>query len=514
MTAPGTIVDLSAAGAAPASPLVADVCVVGSGCGGATAARLLAEAGHEVVVLEEGGDFTGARLTGREAEMYDQLYMDRGGRATEDLAITVLQGRALGGGAVINACDVVPIPDGVLAHWQRRHGLSELRPEVLAPHAEAALADLSAGPIPEEHVNRANDLLRRGTLALGLRGELMRHNRVGCDGLGICLIGCPADAKRGPRFGAIPAALAAGARFLVRARAVRIERAGEETKEVVVRALDPRGYHERAELRVRARVVVVAANAVASAQLLLRSGIGNEHVGRHLMLQPQLPVMALFPERVAAFAGIPQAWAVTEYERPADPDHGLWGFRIEAIWGTPGIVATLLPFAGDPGKALMREYANAAAALLLAPDAPSGRVALTSDGRPLITYAHRADHKARLRAAVAAAARIYLAAGATQVLVPTAPPLVLRREADLAATAGLRLDPACAPLLSAHQQGTVRFAPSGRDGAADPDGRVHGARDVYVFDSSGFPSSASSHTMAPIITMSRFLTGRLVARLG
>lgn len=511
---PGTITDLSALPSAPSAPLSADVCVVGSGCGGATAARLLAEAGRDVVVLEEGGDFTGARLTGREAEMYDQLYMDRGGRATEDLAITVMQGRALGGGAVINACDVVPIPDGVLAHWRRRHGLSELTADALRPHAEQALADLSAGPIPEEHVNRANDLLRRGTLALGLRGELMRHNRVDCDGLGICLIGCPVDAKRGPRLVAIPAALAAGARFLVRARAVRIERAGEEVKEVVVRALDPRGYHEQGELRVRAPIVIVAANAIASAQLLLRSGIGNRHVGEHLMLQPQLPVMALFPERVAAFSGIPQAWAVTEYEREDDPEHGLWGFRIEAIWGTPGIVATLLPVAGEPGKALMREYPNGAASLLLTPDAPSGRVTLASDGRPVITYEHRAEHKERLRRAVAAAARIYRAAGASRVLVPTAPPLVIEREADLGAVPGLRLDAASAPLISAHQQGTVRFAPNERDGAANPDGRVYGARDVYVFDSSGFPSSASSHTMAPIITVSRFLTSRLVARLG
>jgi choline dehydrogenase-like flavoprotein len=40
---------------------------------------------------------------------------------------------------------------------------------------------------------------------------------------------------------------------------------------------------------------------------------------------------------------------------------------------------------------------------------------------------------------------------------------------------------------------------------------VFGAKGIFVFDSSGFPSSASSHTMAPIMTIARYLTGRLLA---
>jgi choline dehydrogenase-like flavoprotein len=503
------IVDLSRE--KPPAPVTCDVCVVGSGPGGATAARLLAEAGRDVVVLEEGADRTGAELTQRDGEMYDQLYMDRGGRATDDLAVSVLQGRALGGGAVVNACDVVPIPDGVLAHWRAKFGLADLTPEALAPHLEAALADLSANPIGEHQLNAANRLLRRGAEALGLRGEVMRHNRVGCAGLGTCLIGCPANAKRNPRFVAIPAAIAAGARFFLRARAVRIEDGGAEIKRVRVRTLDERGYHERGEWEVRARTVVVAANAVATPQLLRRSGLGNEHVGRHLMLQPQLPVTALFDERVDAFRGIPQAYAITAAELEDDPDHGLWGFRIEAIMGTPGISASLLPAGGAEGKRLMSRYAHMASSLLLVPDAPSGEVDLWKDGRPRIRYRQRGDHKARLREAVRMAARVYFAAGAREVWVPVGAGLVLRPGDDLDAVDGLDFAPARAPLISAHQQGTVRMAPSARDGAADPDGRLYGARGVYVFDSSLFPSSASSHTMTPILTMARWLGSRLAA---
>jgi choline dehydrogenase-like flavoprotein len=508
----GSIVDLSRP-PAPAE-LTAEICVVGSGPAGATAAWDLARAGRDVVVLEEGGDFTGAALTQRDAGMYDQLYMDRGGRATADLSVSVLQGRALGGGGVVNACDVVPIPEGVLHHWQRRFGLADWSPEALEPFQARALADLSASRPgwDDPLVNANNRLLRKGAEALGWRGELMRHNRVGCAGIGSCLVGCPVDAKRNPRFVAVPGAVEAGARFLLRARAVRIEGADGEQKTVRVRRLDPSGHHEVGELAVRARVVILAANAVGSAQLLLRSGIGNGHVGRHLSLQPQLPVTALFEEEVRFFRGIPQSFAVTEFERLDDEAHGWWGYRIEAIAGTPGIVASLLPRLGPQGKIWMSRYAHFGAVLCLVPDEARGRVEVERSGRLRIHYALDEAQRRRYREAARNSARLFLAAGAEEVLVPVVPPVSIRSEADLARLDGMDLRPASAPLLSAHQQGGVRFAPSPSDGAADPDGQVYGTREVYVFDSSGYPSSASSHTMAPIIAVAHHLAARLEAR--
>ncbi len=505
----GAIVDLSAT--PTPQPATVEVCVIGSGPGGATAARALAEHGHEVLVLEEGGDFTGTRLNQREAAMYDQLYMDRGGRMTDDLSISVLQGRALGGGPMINASDVVPIADATLRHWQTRYGLTDLTPERIEPYRKRALEDLIARQIPDDEVNLANNLLRKGTEALKWKGEVFRDNRKGCLGLGTCLIGCPVNAKQGPRFVAIPRAVDAGARFYVRARATRIAGADQELKTVTVRSLDAKGYREQAEFTVRAKVVILAANAVGSAALLIRSGIGNEHVGRNLTLQPQLPVMALFDDDVRGYFGIPQSYAVTEFERITEED-GLGGFRIEGIMGTPGIVASILPVSGRLGKELMALYPRMAASLCLVPDQPTGIVTVTESGRPKVHYEARPDVHTRFREAAKAAARVYLAAGAKMVTVPTFPPVRIAREADLTNVDRFEFAPASAPLLSAHQQGTVRFASSPTGGGANPDGEVYGTKGVYVFDSSGFPSSSSSHTMTPIITFSHYLTDRLLAR--
>jgi GMC oxidoreductase len=235
-------------------------------------------------------------------------------------------------------------------------------------------------------------------------------------------------------------------------------------------------------------------------------------VGRHLSLQPQLPVTAFFDEEVRFFRGMPQSFAVTEFERLDDQAHGWWGWRLEAIAGTPGIVASLLPGLGVQGKAWMARYAHFGAVLCLVPDGPSGRVEVERTGRLRIHYALDEEQRRRYRDAARSAARVFLAAGAREVLVPTVPPISIRADADLARVEAMSLEPTTAPFLSAHQQGGLRLAPSPRAGAADPDGQVYGTRGVYAFDSSGFPSSASSHTMAPIIAAAHHLAARLLAR--
>lgn len=486
-----------------------EVAIVGSGCAGGTAAWVLAEAGKQVLVLEEGPDKSGAQFTQRDSEMYDQLYMDRGGRMTTDLSVSILQGRVLGGGGVINASDVVPIEDPVLELWQRRFGLSEWTAAALDAPRLRALEDLSANPIPEAMLNRNNQLLRQGAERIGASGHVMRHNRVGCAGMGTCLIGCPVSAKRNPRQVAIPAALSAGAEVWTRARVVRI--VDGTPKRLIVRLLDAKGYRETGEVEVVADTVVLAANAIGSAALLSRSGLGNHHVGQHVSLQPQLPLLAEFDEPVVGFRGIPQAYAIDEGEH-FDDTLGLWGYRIETIMGTPGIVASLLPYAGLAAKQAMTQYPRLAAALLLTPDEPTGRVEVTSSGRIQVDYELHANVVDRYRQAVKLAARAYLAAGARRVMVPSLPPVLFESEADLARIDAFPFRPAQAPLLSAHQQGGVRAGPSQSSAAADPTGQIFGSRGIYCWDSGLYPTSSSSHTMAPILATSRWLAERWLSQ--
>jgi choline dehydrogenase-like flavoprotein len=60
---------------------MADVVVVGSGAGGAVEARELAARGRDVVLVEEGGFWTGKDFTGNPRAMIDLLYAAAGSPA-------------------------------------------------------------------------------------------------------------------------------------------------------------------------------------------------------------------------------------------------------------------------------------------------------------------------------------------------------------------------------------------------------------------------------------------------
>lgn len=106
--------------------LSADVCIVGSGPGGAIAAARLAASGARVILLEEGSSFTRkSDFHMQESEAYPKLYQDHGNRATDDLAITILQGRGVGGGTLVNWTTCFRTPESTLALWRERFGLAE-----------------------------------------------------------------------------------------------------------------------------------------------------------------------------------------------------------------------------------------------------------------------------------------------------------------------------------------------------------------------------------------------------
>src|SRR5436190_22239713 len=106
--------------------LQAEVCVIGSGGGGAVVAKELAEAGRDVVLLEQGGHYTKEDFTQREDEMMPLLYEDMGQRATVDQTVMIMQGRNVGGSTVHNLCYCFRTPPPILEKWEREFGVRDL----------------------------------------------------------------------------------------------------------------------------------------------------------------------------------------------------------------------------------------------------------------------------------------------------------------------------------------------------------------------------------------------------
>ena len=479
-----------------------DVCIIGAGSGGSVMAWEMARAGLSVIVLEDGGYHRGADYNQREADMFGENYVARNARATKDMAIAVMQGRGVGGGSTINVCDCVRIHDAVLSHWANKYGVVDMTPETMAPYFEKVEKLLSVSRISEAQLNTNNSLIRKGADALGYAGERFSSNRVGCVGCGYCLIGCAYDAKQAGHTVYVPEAVAAGADVYTYARAQSITVKDGKASLVTGSIMDRKTNQPKVSIDIEAKVVMLGANTVNTAQILLNSKISNSsgQVGKNLSLQPQSAVFGIFDEVVKGYRGIPQAYAVTQFE-DANEEAGLAGFRIEGIFGSPGIAAAQLPGFGMATKELMTFYPHFTGVLVLVPDRPSGEVSVNKYGRPVISYTFTDEYKGRLMAGTKEAVKIYFAAGAKKVMLAYTEPTILEDVSGLDIIDKKGIEPASVALISAHQYGTCRMGEDPKTSVVNSYGRSHDVGNLFIVDASTNPSSSSTHNMVPIMAM-------------
>src|SRR3954469_3450544 len=116
-----------------AGRITCDVAIVGSGAGAGVTAELLARAGLHVVIVEEGPLRSSSDFRQLEAQAYPSLYQESATRKTSDKAITILQGRCVGGSTTVNWTSSFRTPPATLAYWRRHFGLTELTDDAMAP---------------------------------------------------------------------------------------------------------------------------------------------------------------------------------------------------------------------------------------------------------------------------------------------------------------------------------------------------------------------------------------------
>jgi choline dehydrogenase-like flavoprotein len=482
---------------------VADVVIVGSGAGGAVAAKELAEAGKKVIVLEEGEHFDRRDFTGPPAERLRRFY--RGNGLTFTIGVPTISlpiGRGVGGSTLINSGTCFRTPDFVLDSW----GIDR---DSLAPLFDEIESTLNVTPVGADIMGANGDVMDRGRRALGFSGGPIRRNARGCHGSGICAFGCPLDAKLGMHVTYLPLAARAGARIISGCRVDSL--VIEDGRAVGVRGsiLDPEtGAVQRdGRFEVRASRVILAAGAVYTPALLLRQRLANSsgQVGRNLRIHPGCGVLAFFDHDLNAWKGVMQSYYVDELLRD--------GVLLEATYPPPG-VGYSAGGSGGKGHDLKDElarYKQTAAAGLIISDVGTGRVRSTPGGGLLITYdMHKEDVRRTLRG-IRLATEVYLAAGAesVQTLLPGMP--AVRKREELDQITGGRWTAADLKLSAYHPMGTCRMGRDARASVVDEHGRAHDLPGLVIADASVLPGSTYVNPQITIMALAMRTARHLAA---
>lgn len=483
------------------APLKAQVLIVGLGAGGGMAFYELARRGVDVLAVELGGHFDPQLATGREEQMLPELFMDGGARATEDMSITILQGRGVGGSTLHNTNLCKRLPQAILAQWEAEHGLSAMTSDVLQEDFAHVERLLKIHPVPDEQLNANNRIMARGVEALGWRGGRLSHNRDGCRQSGLCELGCPNNGKQNSAKALIPPALAAGGRLLTHTRVERILTQGDEVIGLRCQALDPLSGQPRFDFELRADRVILSASATNSAALVKRSALPDPHrlAGTNLHLHPGAFVAGVFNEPVESWRGVPQAQDCTEHLRLGQEDGGVWLVTGAAH---PGAAAGLMPGFGPAHGAFMRQYPNVAISIAMLHDHSSGHVSPTENGEHVrVFYKLNQADRANLLLGLKSAAQIMLAAGAKEVMLPLHPVRMIRSAAQLEQLSVQDIGAFSPPLVAVHPMSTLWMGVDPRRSVVNAQGQHHQVKGLYVADGSLFPTSIGGPPQVPIYTL-------------
>lgn len=467
--------------------LEADVLVVGSGAGGGLAARELARAGRDVLLVEQGPLRTEADFPEREGDAFRALYLDEGATSTVDGRFTILAGATVGGGTTVNWLTCFPTPEGVRHEWERVHGVDGMA----GPEGDRDLHDTmqELDPVESVDVPPKDAAILRGAAVLGWRAGRLLLNRGACGDCGSCGFGCRAGSKRSTLRLHIPEAVEQGARLLPGCRVERLEIDGGRVSGARATLATPTGG--RREIRIRARQVVVSAGALRTPALLEQSGIRHPGLGRYLRLHPVVVSAGVFADPVRSWSGTQQAAWCGEFAEPRGPEGG---FVIEAAPGHPGLIAQGIPWLGRTDHAhRMARAAHIAPLLALLREEGSGEVRALEGGRVRIRWRGTARDHRRLEHAGAMLGHLLRAAGAEEVL---------------------RVE---GPLSSAHPMGSARMGADPALHPVDPRGRVRGdrpgrpIRGLYVADSSLFPTALGVNPQVTVYAMARRVVRTILA---
>lgn len=485
----------------------ADVCIIGSGAGGAVVAKELAEKGLDVVALEEGGYYTSKDFSKKPSEITKLLYREAGTTMAIGMpAIMIPLGRCVGGTTVINSGTCFRTPPAVLRHWEREFGLTQITPERLNPYFEKVEKIINVTETPENLLGGSGALVKKGAEKLGYKSGPISRNVKNCEGCGVCAFGCPTDAKQAMHVTYIPLASRSGARIYANCRAERLILSNGTALGVEGTFLDDTEKPFK-KIKVNSRITVVSCGAIQTPAFLKRTRVlrKSNHLGKHLHIHPATRVVAMFDEVVEGWKGVPQSYRIDEFYNQ--------GIMLEGFFVPPGICAGTLPFIGMRHKEIMSRFKNIASFGVMISDTSEGKVGVDHRGNPSVSYWINREDTKKILKGIATIADIFLTAGAKEVYTGLVDVPLIKTQKDINKLYRNRIPPSHLELMAFHPMDTARIGSNISNSVVNEFCETHEIQNLFIVDASIFPSSLGVNPQLSIMAFATYAADYIAVKL-
>jgi choline dehydrogenase-like flavoprotein len=390
------------------------------------------------------------------------------------------------------------MPNEVLDRWNASLD-TQLDPAQLAQSYQYVEELIGVRNQDHPNLNKGAQVFTNGVRNLGLHSPPNRYGVVAaniqnCLGCGYCNIGCAYGRKLSMLDTVLPTAQELFGREALRivsgCEAIQLKGRGKHIKGVLCQLPDGR------KIEVRGKTFMVAAGAISSSLLLLRSKVGGINVGRRVSFNMGSPLHALFAQQLNAYEGLQISHALQ-----IAPSRG---FILETWYNPPVAQALVMPGWFEDHFRNMQNYSRMSAIGVLVGTEPSGVVSRRGLlGREIDFTPSRSD-LAKVLDGLIVAGDAFFAAGAESVMPATFAYQEYRTAADLLRLRTAVKGPADITLGTGHPMGGNALSANADIGVVNPEFKVYGCDNLYLCDASVFPSAVGVNPQLTVMALADY----------
>ncbi len=465
----------------PAAELHPEIVVVGSGPGGAITACLLAEAGRDVLLIEEGSFYPQNSCDPFSKNEMLQKYRNGGQTvAMGKNKISYVEGRCVGGGSEVNSALYHRTPPEILERWRKEFRVEGLSEPEMQPHFESCERDVNVSPLPCP-APLASLKLHEGATRLGWKSfEVPRWFRYAGNS------NSPEGTRQSMTETFVPRFLRAGGKILPNARVHKFHQDGAKW---ILEAQ----HHSQNTIRISAGTIFLCAGAVQTPALLRRSGI-THNIGNSLQVHPTVKIVARFPEAVnAAEMGVPV--------------HQVKEFAPRLSFGcsvsSPAHLALGLLDHPQAVRDVTQEWTRMAIYYAMITSEGCGTIrALPGFRDPLVRYRLTENDRRNLADGLQKLAQILFESGASSLYPSLTRGKKMFSRDDIGKLPGILPD-GLANLMTIHLFSSCPMGEDQSKCATDSFGRVHGFKNLFVNDASLLCTAPGVNPQGSIMALAR-----------